>query len=489
MTFDFVTETGGQRLKDRDAATRHLIRKRATQAAAATKKQQRRPGKIKPLQSLAPVDRTNGNALNGTNTEELSEGDALSIQREQEATSCRITSPHLYYSPSPACSAQQVVSLLSFLPVRGDLIGVRGFYSLTVKDKVKKGKIVHLTDSDFVSLLIDRYGHNATLDSAMDCLGARTRQLMSHSLAPSITKAQSPPWLYGRSLQLMKRDIDRGSWQGSCVEIWLAILLLALYELLNTSDQMAWILHARGAAKVLQQVGPGNITTEPCKTMLTIQTPICTNEALFSGFGCFLAEPEWQVALANTIVTGDPLGSRGQLYVTLMMLAARLPDLFNEVAGTVLGGDATGIFQLQSKIQILKAEFALWRIHWDTQLHPKCDDIGSEDNWCRRHYSLVYSLVYSAITDRLLLAITPYRVMELEQSACDLAEQALEAANATGLPTRGTGVIVAYILAVGEAITATSCQWRLDLSLGDDRTTVHPEVFSSWCRTLGRPVP
>ena len=54
----------------------------------------------------------------------------------------------------------------------------------------------------------------------------------------------------------MKQDIDKMALQLPNVSTKIGILVLALYELLNTADEMAWILHSNGAAILLQKAGP-----------------------------------------------------------------------------------------------------------------------------------------------------------------------------------------------------------------------------------------
>ena len=510
--FDFVTETGKQRLKDRDAATQHIIRKRATQAAAATKKQEGKGGRVNLIQYPPGIDPDNAATRADltargkpsdrtpirTRLKDRAKGYAARSKQANLLTTEDSLLPHQQafdasyalkvYCPNPILSPEQLVSLLSSLKLQESLIGRRNRPDLTIRDKNTTRKIVRLTNDDFVTLLVDRYGQNKTLDAAIDCLGARTRQLLG---GPVQSNPEEPSFLYGRALQVMKREIDALAMQSPSFEAKLAILALALYELLNTSsDQKAWILHSNGAAVVLQKAGPKSMNNDLQKTFLMIIAPVIGAEAILGGRNCFLAQPDWQEAMESTINwnINNPFDDRSELFVTFRMLFVCVPNLFNEVGALVYDGAPTDIDYLRSRIQGLKGRFNMWQHKWSSELYQKFKDVKAED---RRLYALCVCLMNSAILDRLMIAISLDTFRELEDSATQLAREILDTKNHTYLSRDEANVRVAFMAVIAEAILSTSGEWEMSCLYGLEtgRGTVEPHVFADWCQKLGRPVP
>lgn len=510
LRFDFIEEKGGQRLKDRDATTQHIIRKRATQAAAATKKLEGRNGKVNVIQYppwITPGEsnasqRSEGELYRATpkKAQVRAEANDYSHRRKERPASAdsevdysfrstelsqQALSPLHYYIPSPALSADQLVSLLPSLRLQELLLSHSASSILSVRESNKTRKILRLTNSDFISLIVDRYGQNRALDAAVDCLAARTKQLIGGDSILLSSMSGSPDYLYGRALRYVKQDIDNVAVRLPQVTTKLAILTLALFELLNTADQIAWILHSNGAAILLQKAGPKLMDDELKRKLLTICTPILGTEALLSGRDCFLAQPEWQKVINDSILfTAKTFDDRGVLLISLRMLFVQIPSLFNEVTATVLDEMSSNVFDLRSKLQLLRMEFALWRRQWDRHLHNALSDLKAED---MRLYALTLSLVGSALVDRLLVSIQPEQPA-LEESATQLSRQAIEATERTTLPIRDAKIRVGFMVRIAESIVATTGDWNVALYEPAEQASIDRNVFSQWCRLLGRPV-
>ena len=508
LKFDFITEKGGQRLKDRDVTTQHIIRKRATQAAAATKKFGGRNGKVNVIQYppwVIPDDlnacqrskdelhqrpsrklqvRTNVHSNREKVRPVPAVSDVESSSFSSSESSQQALSPLHHYFPPPTLSADQLVSLLPSLRLQEVLLSQRYTLSVNVRESNKTRKILRLTDKDFVSLVVDHYGQSKALDAAVDCLAARTRQLMG-TAEHDRPKSESPAYLYGRALRYMKQDIDNIAVQLPNVSTKIAILVLALYEMLNTADQMAWILHSNGAAILLQKAGPQLMDDDLKKKLLTICTPVIGTEALLSGKDCFLAQPEWQKVIQDTIMpTAETFDDRGELLISLRMLFVHIPTLFNEVTAIIVDENQSAILESGSKLQMLRCEFALWRRQWESHLHRALSDLKAED---MRLYALTLSRVSSALVDRLLVSIEPER-LELEESAIQLSQEAIEATQFTTLPVKDAKMRVGFMVGIAESIVATSCDWEMALCESGGRATIDPNVFSNWCVLLGRPI-
>ena len=508
LRFDFITEKGGQRLKDRDLSSQHIIRKRATQAAAATKKLEGRNGRVNVIQYPPWVHPDDSNVRQSPE-HELDQRPSRKVQvrassysrKRKEHPVPAVSYVESSYFPSPQSSQQalyplrchfqtsvlsaaQLVSLLPSLRLQEVLLDQRRSLNSNVRESNKTRKVLRLTDHDFISLVVDHYGQSKAVDAAVECLAARTRQLMG-TAEHNTPKSESPAYLYGRALRYMKQDIDNIAVQLPNVSTKIAILVLTLYELLNTADEVAWILHSNGAAILLQKAGPQLMDDELKRTLLTICTPVIGTEALLSGSDCFLSQPEWQRVIPDTIMpSAETFDDRGELLVSLRMLFVQIPNLFNEVTTIIVGETTSAIFELRSKLHFLRRKFALWRRQWKRHLHSPLSDLKAED---MRLDALTLSLVGSALVDRLLVSIEPER-LELEESAIQLSQDAIKATGLTTLPTRDARMRVGFMVGIAESTVATSRDWEMALCESGGRATIDPNVFSSWCRLLGRPV-
>ena len=482
MRFDFVTEQGDGK-KQRDRATKHLIRTRATQAAAETK---RREGTIRPTDPLQLSSWAINQRARGKKREESRHIDEAAPSKAPLTILNSVNINADYHEPgdlqtplldpprslSPIICTENIPSLLATPVVQAHLVGsLLSRFNLT-KDRVRIGKLLKLSDPEFLLQLSAKYGQSPALDSAIVCLAARIKELLH---AP--VQIENPRYLYGRALQTLQLSICNESAE-HIENLWYTAPTLALFELLDASSHTPWMLHTKAAVELLKSVKACNIVTEPQKILLATQTPIMITEALASAGDCILDEPEWQVALQNIAVEGPPLYFRSDMIVQLFMFAAKIPNLFNEVTDAVRTSTTSVIPNLQGRLLDVRSACAIWNVRWQSMLNHVYDDPEIE---FRRVFHRANSYVYAAMTERLLLALDTSQYIDLEMKALSHARQAAKVAELS------SSVRLAHARDVSQSIISTSAQWQEHCMFSED-PMVSKDVFLDWARSLERPV-
>lgn len=463
MIFDFVNDQG-RRHKHRDHATKQLIRRRATQAAALTKRKEGTIRGTNPLQ-LPPwvvdqrlgIQTTEAYFVDGSSAEEQASTQAASPNSQVPAPM------HVGYMPSllsnPAVCALLVDSFLSKFQ--------------HADHRIRIGKVLKLAESDFLGQLSAKYGENRTLDAAIDCLVARVKEFLCTESSPESHKSRQ---LYARALRLLQKSLSN-DFDGGIENIWYTTPTLVLFELLDAGSHTAWILHACGAAKLLKQFGAHNIRSEAQKILFAAQAPVMIIEALATGNDCYLTEPEWQGVLLDTVADKAPLEARSEVVVKLFMLVAQIPNLFNEVTSMICSPTTSGLLDLQAHLLTLRAEFRAWNKRWSHVLDVPSSCIATER---KRIFNRLSSYAFEAMVIRLYLALDTSHYLSFEAAAMALARKSYDMDDPRD-------VRLAYSRIVCESIFSTSCQWDED-AFSSNSEFIGKEVFLDWVQRLGRPV-
>jgi hypothetical protein len=339
-------------------------------------------------------------------------------------------------------------------------------------DRGRVGKLLSLTNVELLFQIRLRYGQSSVLDTAIDSLVSCVNTVLYGR-----TDGERPHSLYGRALQTLHQALGTSSTE-NLDDVWSAIAILTLFELISSSGPTSWTMHARGAARVLHCLGPGHIQTEAHKILLASQTPIMIIEALITTDPCFLHEPEWQAALQKSISYQEPFHFRSELAVTSFQIAGKIPILFNEVTNVVVGPDQRQTLRLQKELAGLKSRFGDWNDAWGKYLNHRCADAEME---AERIFYRASSYIHAAIINRLLLALDTSQFLELELLACEYADQAREMALLTG------SIRLAYAHVVHAAINSTSNQWS-ETCLWSGNALIDQGTFLQWVKAMGRPI-
>ncbi|RMZ89954.1 hypothetical protein DV736_g2814, partial [Chaetothyriales sp. CBS 134916] len=475
MHFDFVTEKGGRK-QQHDPATKQLIRRRATQAAAFTK---RKESRIKRTNSLHLAPWTINEGASSTLHVPLSPIALTVLNNVQINHYHSLIDVRRASSPPPSLPplvcTETIPSLLCAPVIQAHLMSrLLAKFTLTT-DHIRIGKLLKLSDPEFLSQLSAKYGQNSALDATIACLIARIKEFLD---APM--QIESPRHLYGRALQTLHQSLSLGD-NDDLESLWYATLSLALFELLDASSQTAWILHTRGAVKMLEHVGAANIVTEPQKTLLATQTPIMIIESIITANDCFLGEPDWQAAMANTIKDGPLFYFRSEMIVQLLLFAAKIPTLFNQVTDVIRTSATRTLSNILERLKDLKFAYSIWNSRWKDVLNHRYAEPGIEG---MRIFYRANSYGYAAVIDRLLLSLDPDQHSELENAAVANAQRAAAVAS---LASPTGSVRLTFVCVVSQAIMSTSTRWREDCMFSL-KPFVSQSVFLDWATAMMRPV-
>jgi hypothetical protein len=430
LTFEFVNDSQPLAHKDRDALTRHRMRKQATKAAAITKKRQA-----------------------GT----------LS-QRRLNQLGTRASTPKVYIHELadataflPSAAVQETI----FAKLHGQLDA----------PYVKLSKLLALCSPEFVALLQESTGHVPYLDQAVACLRARIRETVG-----CVAMEDDPMTLYARAITSFKQTFNDRSVKPT--EAWLAAICLTLFELLDTCvGGPAFMIHAKGAFGVLQGIGPENLTTEVQMTMLATSASVITTETLHWASRGVLDQAPWQAAIKRTILKNTAcFHPRSELVVSAQLLRHRIPGLFADVTDIIMHGWQDGLSSTVRRASDLCEAYQGFLAEYHEYLRTPTSSRENLD----RIGTLEVTLSSASMTYRLLSALHPHQP-RLEASALALASEAL----ANPDPDHSCERI--YHRWVARSIVTTSEDWHRGLlQSSQGGMVVDSATFQSWCNTLGR---
>ncbi|KAJ9651180.1 hypothetical protein H2198_009535 [Neophaeococcomyces mojaviensis] len=489
MTFDFVVETPQRRGINRN--NNKLIQRRATQAGAKTRLSLKSKPKVvsthttpsKPPTGLLPTAGDHPQQVVVANARLASFHNSPFLARfGQSGQLLYVQDPNLLAIepsqdlPYPTSSVLQRVLLfrLAAQPV-------------AIKDGNQLFKIVNLTQARFLAQLPSRYGKLAFLDDAIEHLFARLHAYLP-LLKPNHGNPEEtqPDYLYGKALKSLRAAIDNELEQ-RIAEIWFATMLLILSELLTVDGGPGWIWHAAGAARMLYKIGPEHIQTEFHRSLLASQVKVMVVETIISNKPCYLADPDWQLALSRTILDSDKSGDRSRICIELWSMGTKIPSLFQHVADHVHGCPRRQYDVVFDAVRKLLAKFNKWQKQWLSVLQASLE--VSEPDCSVKHEATMALLAYYMLlilVCRLRIAMDPYNALNLEQqvlSSCTSMFQLQGEYMACGRSRSEHGSIYAQI-ASGTKQTVNS--WQKQILYALPEVPLDADVFDEWCSAIGR---
>ena len=284
-------------------------------------------------------------------------------------------------------------------------------------------------------------------------------------------------------------------------------------QLLDYSSERAWIMHSRGAFDVLEALGPYSIVTEIDKSMLIAQAELMVLkrsnlflrysssdseqilEATFANVGIFLDRPDWQNALRSTIISETSFEDRSEPVVTLWMITACAPGLFQRATDIVMNQNLDQKNALESELRGLLLSYSIWNARWGSSdltsegvLPERRNGLFDDPSSVKRAEILVRYLAYLALIYRFLSAIQPPHSASLtEQAAMTAASQVIQLAESFRTDLVPT-LRVRIALRIAWSIRNTARQWSesQQLHLSDRCGTISPSLFTAWCALLRR---
>ena len=139
------------------------------------------------------------------------------------------------------------------------------------------------------------------------------------------------------------------------------------------------------------------------------------------------------------------------------------------------------------ELHSLLDQYADWNSEWDYILNKEIDHDAknghSADSVLRKVKALMRYLVFFALANRFLTAIDPRAASYTEDAATTAASWIVRVAGPQKADTI-PGVGMKLSLALGQSILATTDKWS-EPELLD---TIKPEIFTNWCKMIGRAV-
>ncbi|RFU26707.1 hypothetical protein B7463_g9631, partial [Scytalidium lignicola] len=341
-----------------------------------------------------------------------------------------------------------------------------------------------------MSYLPSRYEHTQCVKDATNCVVARVRQLISpptHNLEATVLST------YVKALKSLQQALDNPKTRFK-PEVLYATEILALYELLDSSGQAAWIRHVAGAARLIELRGPKAYKTEFEKALFIAHAGAIMTESMLNNETCFLEEPEWTAVFKSIIVKDSIVADRSEAAINLLILKSYISRLFLDVTNAVCYPEYSGgppLEDIVARAEKLKADLRAWRANFDT-LCPRpwpSKDITMYDK-CVKVVGVYYSLVI--LSNRLVSAVSGLNRAKMEADVQNLADQSL----GLGVEARSVSAQAKLFLAqsgiIAQTVKATAADW-MDLSdiVVDEKGVpvtglIDKKKFEDWCSLLGR---
>ncbi|QSZ29364.1 hypothetical protein DSL72_003878 [Monilinia vaccinii-corymbosi] len=349
----------------------------------------------------------------------------------------------------------------------------------------------------FLSFMPTRYGHNACLSAAVDCVVARARQIIS---PPHQTSFWKPLVLahYVTALERLQRALDSPTTRYE-PEVLCATEILALYELLEPSGEAAWIRHSAGAARLIFLRTPESYTTDFERALFMGHTGPIMTEALLNGERCFLEQSAWQSLLLSVICKEEyyTIGDRSEIVVHLIMTKSNIPGTFWDMTQLLCAATAPPlphIVRMQTWCGELRARFLAWRRRYEALIREAGDVAEGTMEFDRRAKAYATFLSCIMFANRLLGCVSPGERVALERETQGLAGEMLALGVRVQGASRAADLFMQQTLGVAMAIRASREDFeeavgrREDEDGGVRNGFVEKEVFERWCAGFGRKI-
>ena len=468
MHLDWVRENEG-----RDFEARKLIRRRAIQAATTTKLTDKRGKQCRTHrgQELQPWI-VHGQCIGPVN--QVTE--LLSTNRAAARLS------HLPLLNGVAFSTQSVfvvpehlVRILRSATFAENISQAIQRRSIIPDEHIKHFLVLALADANYLQAICSCYGRSACLDAAIDCLAPRVEDFLAGRASSTGTLR-----LYATALQLLRQAVQTSSITER-FEIYYAIPLLVLFELLNASDRLALMTHARGGVHMLHLIGPSGMTSDLNKSLLAMQSDLKVTEDIQNGDSHCCSDPVWHDALRQSIRYDLPPGSmQSEANITLNIIATALPETLTSVESLVQRPRSTDTTLLAKKLATTASQLRTWQFCWVPTLQAQPSN-------AERKVLLATFFMCTALNHRLISSMPGQSVHRAvsEIEALNAANQALELIKAQSheiIPRARLAIVSTFVRSVIE----TSDAWQRELRQVSENQTVSAALFGVWCVRMGR---
>ncbi|KAB8304619.1 hypothetical protein EYC80_003994 [Monilinia laxa] len=310
----------------------------------------------------------------------------------------------------------------------------------------------------FLSFLPTRYGHNACLSAAVDCIVVRARQIIS---PPHQTSFWKPLVLanYITALETLQRALDSPKTRYK-PEVLCATEILALYELLEPSGEAAWIRHSAGAARLILLRTPESYTTDFERALFMGHTGPIMTEALLNGERCFLEQPAWQNLLLSIVCKEEyyTISDRSEIVVHLIMTKSNIPGTFWDMTQILCAPRSpplAHITRMQSWTRELRTRFLNWRARYREIVlaaGPAAEGTMEYDRRAKAYATFLSCIMFA---NRLVGCVSPGERVALERETQGLAREMLELGGRVRGASRAADLFMRQTIGVAMAIRAS----------------------------------
>jgi len=298
---------------------------------------------------------------------------------------------------------------------------------------------------------------------------------------------------YVKALDSLQKALDCPK-QRFKPEVLCATEILALYELLDPSGEIAWIRHAAGAARLIQLRGPENYKSEFEKALFMAHSGPIMTECLLNDERCFLEDEPWKAVFQSIIVEGSLISDRSEIVINLLILKCCVPGAFHDTTKVIChpeDAETPDVIMLAARIRALRADLLQWHDDWELLLRcaPRIHPGSVEyDRRCKVFATYLSCLMLSS---RLLAAISPHERQQLEADTQQLARQMMDLEIETQTTSSSACLFMAQTAGVAKATRATAQEWweSCELKVEDGEAsdaTIEKWKFDLWCQRIGR---
>ncbi|KAF2111233.1 hypothetical protein BDV96DRAFT_189386 [Lophiotrema nucula] len=351
-------------------------------------------------------------------------------------------------------------------------------------DPTQLQDVLSCRQKSYFSHVAARFGHVNVLDDAFRCLVIMAHSLLIPTQRPTDAVVLSQ---YGKALRSLQSAINQETLRHSS-EVLCATSILASYEILNSSsgrtNSASWSQHVAGAARLIQDRGPEQFTTDFDRALLiSFVYPVCADSFL-NNEPCFLDDPSWIQVLDASVIEDEDFSDGSKLGIELMKIMVKLSGLARRTSLAVAAQDTLRgehLHVLETDIRNACSAAVAWRRKFNTSLMT-AEKRNERDDFGKRHELLATELIIHVTLSRMLCAIVlddrPYLDEEVQNMAQELRDLKKGVEN-----NKRASFFLAQKTIVSDASIATHEIFQVAVDRGK---IVEQSRLLEFCKELGR---
>ena len=492
----------------KNKASRRKIRRQAMRGIGAARKQDGTYGKVNLRQlpilmeeavdnSVSTISELSRSSLSSNNQFQKETRTHEQNQSDQSYSTWSLHEQIYSTLPPPPSSKGYELARIQYgvdLPQLSLLTKIhfgRTAYRLLAKQPSMLWEMFRLDDWSYLGHVPQLYDQSNLIQDVTNCALARAQHSLGiDPMKPSPTVLR----LYGKALASLQHALDDPSRLRDPL-LLCATQIMELFELLNFSEDGAWIRHAAGATRLIEFRGPSGYSSEFEKALLMAHAGPLFSEALLNNEACFMEKPEWQHIFRSVALEGPIFCDRGSGSVALWGLKYHVPGLLRRTTKLVCSEEKpemSAVDCLLLEVRELRDRIQEWRYLYDGIVGHclKCSITVSELSKTRAVLAICVTDIL--LMNRCMLALDPAANWELEDQAQALAQFLVALEHEAAFTGFTAVLIISQKLGLAQAVVATEKDWRRarwqkSEGLGG-RRVIERRVFERWCSLMGRKV-